>query len=644
MTMETIFAPTLTAAFERAGMRLNGSEPQPGRLLRFPTSDRDQDRAGWVRVFPDGDGAVFGCWRAGESFAWQRRNLDAPAPSAAEHEAARVKAEAARREAEAERERQYVNAAETARRLWSESRPATAHPYLRRKGIQSHGARLHSDGRLLLPVFGSDGEIQSLQFIPDDGTKKKFLTDARAKGGRLFLGEPSDHAPIVLAEGFATAASIREATGHVVAVCFSGANLAAVAANLREQYRNAPLIVAGDLDASGVGATYAEVATRGCRAAKAVYPAFADGRVTGDFNDLHQCEGLDIVKRQIEAALLPSSRYSLLTGDDLAALPPLRWCVRGVLPQSGLAAVFGPSGSGKTFLVLDLAMAIAAGREWFGHRVQVRPVIYCALEGEGGIAGRVAAHRIGHDVTGEGVRFLVQPFSLLRDTDASELVAAIRMAAGEGCVVILDTLNRAAPGADENDSEDMGRVIEAAKRLQRELDGLILLVHHPGKDASKGLRGHSSLLAALDAAIEVSRDSDRREWRVYKAKDGEDGLVHPFRLDVVEIGEDDDGEPLTSCVVRTDVSDGSRRVMPPKSGNQRIVWNALGEPLRTSANFGMAGAPMGRPCITLEAAVDAARGHLVCDAKRRTERTQAAISGLVARGLLEHRDGWLWCA
>jgi hypothetical protein len=112
----------------------------------------------------------------------------------------------------------------------------------------------------------------------------------------------------------------------------------------------------------------------------------------------------------------------------------------------------------------------------------------------------------------------------------------------------------------------------------------------------------------------------------------------------LQIGTDDDNLPITSCVVRPqEAAKVINRALPPKSGNQRIVWDALGEPLRKSPHYGMAGAPSSRPCITIEVAIEATRGMLVCDAKRRTERTQAAIRGLIDRGLLQHRDGWLWC-
>ena len=171
---------------------------------------------------------------------------------------------------------------------------------------------------------------------------------------------------------------------------------------------------------------------------------------------------------------------------------------------------------------------------------------YAALEGEAGIAGRVAAYTERHGETGNRVRYLVQRFNLLSPNDVADLASAIHGAGGAGGVVILDTLNRAAPGSDENDSRDMGDIITSAKALQTAVGGLVLLVHHVGKDKSRGMRGHSSLHAALDAAIEVDRDDGRREWKLHKAKDGEDGQAHPFRLDVVDIGTDDDGEPLTS--------------------------------------------------------------------------------------------------
>ena len=114
----------------------------------------------------------------------------------------------------------------------------------------------------------------------------------------------------------------------------------------------------------------------------------------------------------------------------------------------------------------------------------------------------------------------------------------------------------------------MGLLVGAAKRLQGRLGGLVLLVHHSGKDVSKGPRGHSSLLAALDAALEVQREGSARRWKVTKAKDSLDGNEHLFQLDVIELGTDEHGEPVTSCVIEPDAPGHEVARRPPPVGNR----------------------------------------------------------------------------
>ena len=254
-------------------------------------------------------------------------------------------------------------------------------------------------------------------------------------------------------------------------------------------------------------------------------------------------------------------RYKLLTGREIAQLPPLVWRVRGVLPDKGLAAIYGPSGSGKSFLAFDMAAAIAGGVHWFGCRVHRAPVVYVVLEGAGGLQQRVRAWETDRckalpDQLGQ----VIQPFSLTNIIDLADMAAVVP----HGAVVFIDTLNRAAPTADENSSRDMGEILEAAKRLQTHTGGLVVLVHHTGKDTTRGLRGHSSLFAALDAAVEVSRDGAQRAWAVAKSKDGADGAARGFSLEVVGLGNDLEGEPLTSCVVRpVDEPLCGRKVLSP---------------------------------------------------------------------------------
>ncbi len=644
MADTVLFTPTLAEAFDRAGLPFPG-EPEPGRMLRFSTNARDRtDRAGWLKMLPDAAGAAFGCWRAGLSYCWQRRDTNAPPPSPEERILARQRAEEARQQAEQERAEAYALAARECAALWTTLAPApAAHDYLQRKGIAPHMARMDTSGKLTLPVFDERGDLQSLQFIAPDGAKR-FYFGGKMTNGRLYLGKPSDGKPLVLAEGFATAASIHEAAGLAVVVGFAGSNLRHVAESQRRLFPNSPLLVAGDMDAHGAGRKYAEAAAEAGKPAMLALPRFRDGRAAGDFNDLASDEGPEEVRRQILDALRPPSRFKLLTASDLAALPPLSWLLRGVLPREGVGAIFGPSGSGKSFLALDMLGAIAEGRTWFDCRTKAAPVVYVALEGEAGLKQRLDAYAERNGTPGR-MRFLLTGLDIREGADRAELVASIKAAGWAGGVLCLDTLNRAAAGMDENDSRDMGEVIDALKELQRELGGLVLAVHHSGKDSAKGLRGHSSLLAALDVVVEVSRQEEHREWKLHKAKDGEDGTAHPFRLDVVELGTDADGEPITSCVVEAEeqAAEGLQKARIPGGGNMRIAWDRLGELLRQAEYFGKASAPPGRPCIELEAATADIAERLTCDQKRRRERTQTAITGLVARGLMIHEGGWLWC-
>ena len=361
-----------------------------------------------------------------------------------------------------------------------------------------------------------------------------------------------------------------------------------------------------------------------------------------DVNDLMQRDGGDALAALLESASeppRPEPRYKLLSADDLRALPALVWRVRGVLPAVGLAGLYGPSASGKSFLALDMAAAIAEGRRWFDCRVEAAPVVYAALEGEGGFKLRVAAWEAhaGRALPAD-LHMVLQPFKLTEPQDVQDLAAVVPA----GAVVFLDTLNRAAPTADENSSKDMGEILSAVKRLQSLINGLVVLVHHTGKDATKGLRGHSSLFAALDAAVEVSRDGERRVWKVAKSKDGQGGDAHPFKLQIETLGTDDHGDAVTSCVVvRDHAAQDVRAVKLPQGGNQRLVFDAL-QPLFKDGLTGMPGAPLLARCIELEAAITNASGHLTCETFRRATRAREAITGLVARGVYGCNEGWIW--
>lgn len=350
-------------------------------------------------------------------------------------------------------------------------------------------------------------------------------------------------------------------------------------------------------------------------------------------------------QQSIAHTVASALHYKLLSGDVLCNTPAMRWLLRGVLPTEGLAGMYGPSGSGKGFLILDMSWDIAdGGPPWCGRRITQAFVTYVCLEGEAGLGKRIKALSLhkGKPVP-DALRFVMQPFNLLFSDDVENLATAIIAGGGAGGLVILDTLNRAAPGADENSSADMGKLIAAAKELQIRIGGLVLLVSHTGKDTSKGLRGHSSLFAALDGAIEVIKTDNRREWIVAKSKDDETGQSYPFKLEIVPVGLDDEGDEITSCVIASDDSGDTRQTKrPKKTPNQEIALKALGEPLRKSQYFGKDGAPVGRPCLAYDEAVAIITEVMTTDKAHRKESATRAISSLVANGYLGMKGDWLW--
>lgn len=544
--------------------------------------------------------------------------------------------------------------------VWGRLQPASAmHGYIVAKDGRPDGLRVVPEGDplringermagcLVVPVVPlAGGEPVSLQFIAPPELKAQWKARKKndkpnlpnhSMAGVFIVGDLLASGTAYLCEGIGTAWACWKATGAAAVVCFGWGRVRSVAAELRQRDPSARLVLVPDVGKEAEAETIA-------RELAAQFVTMPDGwPANADANDLAQRDGFDALEALLLAPKVPAQRFRLLGSADLHALPPLAWCVRGVLPAHGLASVYGPSGSGKSFLVLDAAAAIADGAEWFGYRVKPAPVVYCALEGEAGFRVRVAAWE---EAKGRrlpaGLRLVLQSFKLTDPQDVADLAAAV-LTAGAGAVVILDTLNRATPEADENASADMGRILEAAKALQRLTGGLVLVVHHTGKDATRGLRGHSSLFAALDAAVEVTREGDRREWKVAKAKDGQDGAGHPFRLEVVDLGEDDEGETVTSCVIAPDESPQDvTRSRLPKGGNQKVVLDALGELLRKSATFGRAGAPPVRPCVQLESAVEAIAPRLTCEPKRQKERVRQALTGLTASGVVTCREGWLW--
>ncbi|SOD42601.1 AAA family ATPase [Nitrosovibrio sp. Nv4] len=342
-------------------------------------------------------------------------------------------------------------------------------------------------------------------------------------------------------------------------------------------------------------------------------------------------------------------RLEFQTAADLLAMPPAQYLVKRILPQNGLVPIFGPPSSGKSFLALELAFAISEGRPFYGHRTLQRDAVYLCLEGQGGLAQRVRAYYEYYrdEAIEPTVQFVKGSFSLFSPHDVEVFIEKVNNLHSDNyCpgIIMIDTLSAAAAGADENSSPDMGRIVDTLHRIGEECDCVVIPIHHSGKDASRGMRGHSSLLAASDAVIEVRREDDRRSWRLAKSKDGVDGEEHAFRLSSVELGTDTDGDPITSCIITPEerTADSVRRVKLPKGGNQKVVYDVAGELLRASNDFAKGGAPNGRPCTRVDELIEACRGRLAVENDRVPERVRIAVTGLVNAGCLILREGWIW--
>lgn len=538
-------------------------------------------------------------------------------------------------------------------KIWAQCVPATAdEPYIVTKEGIPDGIKVYpvdaplriingQDIRGYLAVPCWDGNVlQTIQFVPPGGGDKLNLAEARFGDGFFTVGEMAGAGLIYIGEGVGVAWSAYKSTGFAAVACFSCSRMMHVAKILREKYPLARLVVLPDREMEQQAAHIA-AAVGGCWVELP-----PEKPKNYDANDYALEYGHDALEELLTHLKIPEMRFKPRFGDDLCNSPPMRWLLQGVLPSVGLAVLYGPSGSGKSFLALAVACAIAAGcQRWFGLRITKAPVMYVCLEGEAGMGKRIKAWKLHHNQPfPPALQFITQPFHLMSDDDISGLAKTIVAAQGAGGVVIIDTLSRAAPGEDENSPIDMGNIIAASSKLQSLIGGLVLLVHHTGKDVTKGMRGHTSLYAALDGAIETTKSNGHFSWSVAKSKDDVTGNAYRFRLKVIHTGFDDEGHEITSCVAEPDESiDVSvRRLLPPRSGNQKIILDALGELFRTSREYGHGGCPAGKACIRLNEAIEKTRGRLPCEQRRQNERTQAAIQGLVSRGLLCHGDGWLW--
>ena len=246
-------------------------------------------------------------------------------------------------------------------------------------------------------------------------------------------------------------------------------------------------------------------------------------------------------------------RFKLQQAAEFSSGKSPGWIIKGVIPRAELVVVFGESGTGKSFCVLDMCMHIARGESWRGRRTRQGRVVYVCAEGGGGFRNRLNAYAIHHQMPLANLQLEVlnaAPNFLLKE-DALDVSRAIVAAGKRADLIVIDTLAQVMPGGNENGPEGAGVVLQHCKGIHRATGATVLLVHHAGKDTSKGARGWSGIRAAADAELEVSRTvaGNIRKLKVTKQKDAEDFGAWGFKLSTVQVGMDDDGDIVDSCVV-----------------------------------------------------------------------------------------------
>lgn len=240
--------------------------------------------------------------------------------------------------------------------------------------------------------------------------------------------------------------------------------------------------------------------------------------------------------------------------------------IRGLLSPADFAVLYGPSGSGKSFLGLHIASCISRGAPWHGHKVNRTAVLYVCAEGVRGFQKRIIAAEREYGKFGGWFKRLKIPVSLTRSEASAESVrlcieaiARIRqMTAAENVLIVFDTLARVMAGEDENSTEAMMHFVEQrAGAIQRATGAAVLVVHHSGKNGN--IRGSSALYAAAECVLRVERDGRARTLIAEKVKDGEEGPLFAFGLKPIILGRDEDGLPVTSCVVEIGASEKQRK-------------------------------------------------------------------------------------
>ena len=499
-------------AFSEAITSIGGILPKEiiadGTIHRFSFNGRRGNDSGWYVIFHDEIvGGSIGSWGTGQKINWHY--IPNGYDWSPEQESMwQKKTEQRHKEAESLRVSAQEKTAKDAQKRWDELNEApNDHPYLVLKGVRPHGIKM-GKGRLYLPMLDEKGTIVSLQSIDDKGSKL-FMKGGRVKGCYFIIGTPTDR--LLIAEGYATAASIYEATGLPIAVVFNSGNMISAIQSLKSRFPSLAFKICADNDVKGIvnSGIQAALDAQDELGIDYIYPEFTEKEIergASDFNDYDRIYGKDKLKQKFSD--IKESKFKPLSFSDVVSLPKPRWLIEDIFTFKSFGVIYGKPESCKTFVALDMALCIAHGLQWHGRDVIQGSVLYVVGEGIGGLGKRLKAWT---------AQFMPQqpepPFYAItanvnfRDTqDVSELLSAIDNLNQRFSLVIIDTIARALLGGEENSSVDMGMFVNACDTIKEKSGSTVLGVHHCGKDEERGMRGSTALLGAVDTVIYAEQE------------------------------------------------------------------------------------------------------------------------------------------
>ncbi|EKS73142.1 TOPRIM domain-containing protein [Burkholderia sp. SJ98] len=507
-----------------------------GKIHRFAgAEDKAGKKNAWYVLHIDRFGAgAFGDWKRGIKATWCSKAENSFSPE--ERSQWRQQQQAIRAAVEKETKQRNAEAAAKAKRIWDNARDATDdNPYCVVKGIKPYGLKEFKDARtLIVPVRNAKGHLVSAQFIYADGTKR-FLSGGE-KAGCYYSFGPKPKERIVIAEGFATAASLYEATGLPVAVAFDCGNLRSVAAAVKANLPpNCKVTIAADDDAGTAGNPGISAATEAARAVDGLLavPDFGEDRPAGssDFNDLAKHAGLEAVKFCIAAATRPggvasdkkrrSPTVNLSCAADVTP-EPIHWLWPGWLPAGKLSILAGQPGCGKTTIAISLSAAISKGAEWPDGTRCKTPGNILIWTGEDGIADTLVPRLMAAGADLRRVFFVesvtdeigeLQPFDPSRDVPIlAERIESI----GGASLLVVDPIISVVNG-DSHKSGDVRKSLQPLIDLGSAHGCAILGITHfskgsKGSSPTERILGSQAFGAAARMILIAGKDdsSDRR--------------------------------------------------------------------------------------------------------------------------------------